>query len=167
MPTPHLEVSRGGIKPATLFHSSSLRLTKDQFKERLKALNSDMRAQDFEIDRCIHHRTSGPQLICKSKRRSPVAGGEGGVRGDVYRTAEGSSFPLTSGSRGLQVPSPSGGMDSGFAATRSLVSAQLLMLSSHSPGEPVSRGQLGGTVSCLKSSQFTGSFKVSTPTRGP
>lgn len=71
MPTPHLEVSRGGIKPATLFHSSSLRLTKDQFKERLKALNSDMRAQDFEIDRCIHHRTSGPQLICKAKGAAP------------------------------------------------------------------------------------------------
>ncbi|KAI9521737.1 hypothetical protein NQZ68_003892 [Dissostichus eleginoides] len=33
------------------------------------------------------------------------------------------------------------------------------LLSSHSPGEPVSRGQLGGTVSCLKSSQFTGPFK--------
>lgn len=39
--------------------------------------------------------------------------------------------------------------------------------SSHSLGEPVSWGQLGGTVSCLKSSQFTGSFKVSTPTGGP
>ncbi|KAK5871228.1 hypothetical protein PBY51_004120 [Eleginops maclovinus] len=43
----------------------------------------------------------------------------------------------------------------------------VLLLSSHSPGEPVSRGQLGGTVSCLKSSQFTGPFKVNTPTRGP
>lgn len=40
------------------------------------------------------------------------------------------------------------------------------LLSSHSLGEPVSWGQLGGTVSCLKSSQFTGPFKVSTPTRG-
>lgn len=47
------------------------------------------------------------------------------------------------------------------------VSAQFPLLSSHSPGEPVSWGQLGGTVSCLKSSQFTGPFKVSTPTRGP
>lgn len=41
------------------------------------------------------------------------------------------------------------------------------LLGSHSLGEPVSRGQLGGTVSCLKSSQFTGLFKGSTPTRGP
>lgn len=41
------------------------------------------------------------------------------------------------------------------------------LLSSHSLSEPVSWGQLGGTVSCLKSSQFTGPFKVNTPTRGP
>lgn len=32
---------------------------------------------------------------------------------------------------------------------------------------PCPLGQLGGTVSCLKSSQFTGPFKVNTPTRGP
>ncbi|CAB1423699.1 unnamed protein product [Pleuronectes platessa] len=33
------------------------------------------------------------------------------------------------------------------------------LVGSHSPSEPVSWGQLGGTVSCLKSSQFTGPFK--------
>lgn len=32
---------------------------------------------------------------------------------------------------------------------------------------PCPLGQLGGTVSCLKPSQFTGPFKVSTPTRAP
>lgn len=58
-------------------------------------------------------------------------------------------------------------MRDGLGVCGQSVSAQFLVLGSHSPGEPVSRGQLGGTVSCLKSSQFTGSFKVSTPTRGP
>lgn len=47
------------------------------------------------------------------------------------------------------------------------VSAQFVLLSSHSQGEPVSWGQLGGTVSRLQSSQFTGPFKVCTTTRGP
>lgn len=42
----------------------SIRLTTDQFMEQL---NVDMCVQDFEIDRCIHHRTLDLQLICKTK----------------------------------------------------------------------------------------------------
>lgn len=47
------------------------------------------------------------------------------------------------------------------------VPARFLLLGSHSEGEPLSWGLLGSRVSCLKSSQFSGPFKVSTPTRGP
>lgn len=48
-----------------------------------------------------------------------------------------------------------------------LVSVQFLCSAHILRVNPCPLGQLGGTVSCLKSSQFTGPFKVSTPTRGP
>lgn len=62
-----LKFPPGGIKPATPLPLRQSRIDGGPTQGASETLNSDMRAQDFEMDRCIHHGALDPHLVRGTK----------------------------------------------------------------------------------------------------